>query len=62
LSLQQWLRKANKAQRRGRLALDHEDFETAFVEMVKALIIVVQRVPDHDEYQAILNPGQMEKL
>ena len=60
--LKHWLRTAEKARRNGDYYADHHDFERAFVEYARAATIVLEKLPTHRDYNAMLNADQRQNL
>ncbi|KAI0725958.1 hypothetical protein C8Q72DRAFT_561912 [Fomitopsis betulina] len=62
MGLKHWLRTAEKARRNGDYYADHHDFERAFVEYARAATIVLEKLPTHRDYNAMLNADQRQNL
>lgn len=60
--LKHWLRTAEKARRNGDYYADRHDFERAFVEYARAATIVLEKLPTHHDYNAMLNADQRQNL
>ncbi|KAH9829227.1 uncharacterized protein C8Q71DRAFT_791146 [Rhodofomes roseus] len=60
--LKHWLRTAEKARRNGDYYAEHQDYERAFVEYARAATIVLEKLPTHQDYTALLNPDQRQNL
>lgn len=62
MGLKHWLRTAEKARRNGDYYADHHDYERAFVEYARAATIVLEKLPTHRDYNAMLNADQRQNL
>ena len=60
--LKHWLRTAEKARRSAELLVQNHDYENAFVEYAKAATIVLEKLPQHREYEVLLNADQRHNL
>ena len=56
------LNSAEKYRREGKEYERSGDMENAFVELTKAATIVIERLPEHPDYMAELNPLQRDNL
>ena len=60
--LKHWLRTAEKARKVGNSYVDARDYEAAFIEFARAATIVLEKLPTHSEYHALLNADQRANL
>ncbi|KAH9934173.1 uncharacterized protein B0H18DRAFT_979808 [Fomitopsis serialis] len=60
--LKHWLRTAEKSRRNGDYYAEHQDYERAFVEYARAATIVLEKLPTHQDYTALLNADQRQNL
>ena len=60
--LKHWLRTAEKARRSAELLVQNHDYENAVVEYAKAATIVLEKLPQHREYEVLLNADQRHNL
>lgn len=56
------LKLAEKYRREGKEYARSGDMENAFVELAKAATLVLERLPEHPDYNARLNPNQRHNL
>ena len=56
------LKLAEKYRREGKEYARSGDMENAFVELAKAATLVLERLPEHPDYNAKLNPNQRHNL
>jgi STAM-binding protein len=56
------LRSAGKCRREGKEYVRSGDMENGFVELAKAATLVLERLPEHPDYIAMLNPNQRHNL
>lgn len=56
------LKSAEKYRREGKEYARSGDMENAFVELAKAATLVLERLPEHPDYIAKLNPNQRHNL
>ena len=56
------LKLAEKHRREGKEYARSGDMENAFVELAKAATLVLERLPEHPDYNARLNPNQRHNL
>ena len=56
------LKSAEKYRREGKEYAKSGDMENAFVELAKAATLVLERLPEHPDYIAKLNPNQRHNL
>jgi STAM-binding protein len=56
------LKSAEKYRREGKEYARSGDMESAFVELAKAATLVLERLPEHPDYIAKLNPNQRHNL
>ena len=56
------LKSAEKYRREGKEYARSGDMENAFVELAKAATLVLERLPEHPDYTARLNPNQRHNL
>ncbi|KAH9947862.1 hypothetical protein B0H21DRAFT_736658 [Amylocystis lapponica] len=62
LPLKHWLRAAEKARRTAEAYVNGGDYERGFIEFAKAATIVLEKLPTHREYHALLNSDQRQNL
>ncbi|KAI0703012.1 hypothetical protein BC835DRAFT_1319457 [Cytidiella melzeri] len=60
--LKHWLRTAEKARKVGNAYVQAEDYELAFIEYARAATLVLEKLPRHREYQALLSSTQRSNL
>lgn len=60
--LKHWLRTAEKARKVGSQHVEAGNLEAAFIEFARAATIVLDRLPSHSEYHALLNADQRANL
>lgn len=60
--LKHWLRTAEKARKAGNSYVEDGNYEAAFIEFARAATIVLERLPTHSEYHALLNADQRANL
>ena len=56
------LKLAERYRRAGKEHAKSGDMENAFVELAKAATLVLERLPEHPEYNTMLNPNQRHNL
>ena len=56
------LKLAEKYRREGKAYARSGDMENAFVELAKAATLVLERLPEHPDYNTKLNPAQRHNL
>ncbi|KAJ3551771.1 hypothetical protein NM688_g4515 [Phlebia brevispora] len=62
LPLKHWLRTAERARKAGQAYVEAQNYEAAFIEFAKAATIVLERLPTHHDYHALLNTEQRHNL
>ncbi|KAI0074331.1 hypothetical protein K474DRAFT_1566961, partial [Panus rudis PR-1116 ss-1] len=62
MPLKYWLRTAESSRKHGSAYIDAGDFENAFIEFARAATIVLEKLPAHVDYQALLSPEQRSNL
>lgn len=62
MGLKHYLKLAEKHRREGKQYARLGDAENAFVELAKAATLVLERVPEHPDYNTMLNPTQQHNL
>lgn len=60
--LKQWLKAADGFRKAGRAYHEAGDLEAAFVEFAKAATVILERLPSHKEYFALLTATQRHNL
>ena len=60
--LKHWLRTAEKARKTGQAHVEAQNYEAAFVEFARAATIVLEKLPTHADYHALLNSDQRHNL
>ncbi|KAL4248590.1 peptidase M67C family protein [Abortiporus biennis] len=60
--LKHWLRTAERARKAAQTYQEAGDYESAFVEFAKAATLVLEKLPTHSEYKALLTPEQRSNL
>ncbi|KAI0342394.1 Mov34-domain-containing protein [Trametopsis cervina] len=60
--LKHWLRTAEKARKDGNVYVEAQDYELGFIEYAKAATLVLEKLPNHKEYQSLLSPLQRKNL
>lgn len=60
--LKHYLRVAEKYRREGKESLDRGDLEPAFIAFARAATLVLEKLPNHRDYKAVLNAGQRQNL
>jgi STAM-binding protein len=60
--LKHWLRTAEKARKLGNAYVQAEDYELAFIEFARAATLVLEKLPSHSEYKALLSSTQRSNL
>jgi STAM-binding protein len=58
----QYLRKAEKEWKDGKKLVDEGDLEHAYIALVKAAKIILEKMVEHPEYNRELNPQQQANL
>lgn len=60
--LKYYLRIAERYRKEGKEVAKQGDLETAFVLLAKAATLVLEKLPNHRDYQTLLNPSQRNNL
>lgn len=62
LPLKQYLRNAENARKYGRRLYEEDDLENAFIQLARAATIVLEKLPAHKDYRALLNSTQRHNM
>ncbi|KZV71237.1 hypothetical protein PENSPDRAFT_630656, partial [Peniophora sp. CONT] len=62
LPLKQYLRNAETARKHGRRLYEEDDLENAFIQLARAATIVLEKLPAHKDYRALLNSTQRHNM